>query len=67
MRLLLFMFLLAGVLPLFAQDADVLRHFDYDHKASLDLREVGVEQRTVRINMSMENCSVCLTPGRLDL
>jgi dienelactone hydrolase len=45
MRLLLFIFLLAGVLPLFPQDADVLRHFDYDHKASLDLREVGVEQR----------------------
>jgi hypothetical protein len=46
MRLLLFIFLLAGVLPLFAQDADALRHFDYDHKASPDLREVGVEQRT---------------------
>jgi dienelactone hydrolase len=45
MRLLLFIFLLAGVLPLFAQDADVLRHFDYDHKTSPDLREVGVEQR----------------------
>ena len=45
MRLLLSIFMLAGVVPLFAQDADVLRHFDYDHKASLDVREVGVEHR----------------------
>jgi dienelactone hydrolase len=45
MRLLLSIFLLAGVLPLCAQDPDILRRFDYDHKASLDVREVGVEQR----------------------
>jgi len=45
MQLLLSAILLAAVLPLFAQDTDVLRHFDYDQKASLDLREVGVEHR----------------------
>jgi len=30
---------------LFAQDPDLLRHFDYDQKAPLDIQEVGVEQR----------------------
>src|SRR5271157_6328293 len=32
---------------LFAQnvDADLLRHFDYDQKAPLDIQEVGVEKR----------------------
>jgi dienelactone hydrolase len=33
------------VLPLFAQDADLLRHFDYDQKAALDIQEAGVEHR----------------------
>lgn len=28
-----------------AQSADLLRHFDYDQKAPLDIKEVGVEQR----------------------
>jgi len=28
-----------------AQDAEMLRHFDYDRKASLDIQEVGVELR----------------------
>lgn len=36
--------LLAGV-PLFTQDADLLRHFDYDQKAPLGIQEVGVEHR----------------------
>lgn len=45
MQLLLSAVLLAAVLPLFAQDTDVLRHFDYDQKASLDLQEIGVEHR----------------------
>ena len=45
MQLLLSAILLAAVLPLFAQDTDVLRHFDYDQKASLDLQEIGVEHR----------------------
>jgi dienelactone hydrolase len=31
--------------PVFAQDAEALRHFDYDQKAPLGLKEVGVEQR----------------------
>jgi cephalosporin-C deacetylase-like acetyl esterase len=30
---------------LFAQDAALLRHFDYDQKAPLDVQEAGVEQR----------------------
>src|SRR6202521_2450177 len=29
----------------FAEDADLLRHFDYDQKAPLDVQEAGVEQR----------------------
>src|SRR5580693_2948320 len=45
MQLLLFAILLAAVLPLFAQDADVLRHFDYDQKAAAALQEIGVEHR----------------------
>jgi dienelactone hydrolase len=45
MQLLPSAILLAAVLPLFAQDTDVLRHFDYDQKASLDLQEIGVEHR----------------------
>ena len=36
-------FLLASTL--FAQDPSLLRHFDYDQKAPLDIREAGVEQR----------------------
>jgi len=45
MRLLFPVFLLIAALPLFAQDAAVLRHFDYDQEASLGLQEVGVEHR----------------------
>ena len=45
MQLLLSAILLAAVLPLFAQDTDVLRRFDYDQRASLDLQEIGVERR----------------------
>ena len=30
---------------LFAQDPAILHHFDYEQKAPLDIREVGVEQR----------------------
>jgi dienelactone hydrolase len=45
MQLLLSAILLAAVLPLFVQDTDVLRRFDYDQRASLDLQEVGVERR----------------------
>lgn len=38
---------LASVLTLtaLAQDADLLRHFDYDQKAPLDLQETGVDNR----------------------
>jgi hypothetical protein len=42
--------LLAGILalsalPSLAQDAELLRHFDYDQKAPLELKEIGVERR----------------------
>lgn len=33
------------VSTLLAQDIELLRHFDYDQKAPLDVREAGVEQR----------------------
>jgi dienelactone hydrolase len=45
MQLLLSALLLTVALLLFAQDKDALRHFDYDQKAPLDIREVGVEHR----------------------
>jgi dienelactone hydrolase len=38
-------FLLSLYLPLPAQDAELLRHFDYDRRASLDIKEVGAEKR----------------------
>src|SRR6266478_6866727 len=44
MRLTLTLVLLITSYPLFAQDADLLRRFDYD-KTALDLREIGVERR----------------------
>lgn len=31
--------------PLFAQEPSLLQHFDYEQKATLDLREAGVERR----------------------
>lgn len=37
--------ILGAVLPLLGQDASLLRHFDYDQKAPLDIREAGVERR----------------------
>src|SRR5947209_5365974 len=30
---------------LYAQDAELIRHFDYDQKASLSVKEIGVEHR----------------------
>ena len=33
------------VSALFAQDSSLLRHFDYDQKAPLDIQEIGVEKR----------------------
>ncbi|MFI5114017.1 MAG: alpha/beta hydrolase family protein [Terriglobales bacterium] len=42
-RLLAAIFGLASTL--FAQDPELLRHFDYDQKAPLGIQEVGVEQR----------------------
>ena len=37
--------LLIAAPSLSGQDADLLRHFDYDRKASLDIQETGVEHR----------------------
>src|SRR2546426_2220387 len=37
--------LLLGASPLFAQDAELIRHFDYDQKAPLGIKEMGVERR----------------------
>jgi len=45
MRILGAVMLLISALPLLAQDADLLRHFDYDQKAALDIQEAGVEHR----------------------
>jgi dienelactone hydrolase len=45
MRILCTVLLLTATLPLLAQDADLLRHFDYDQKAAFDMQEAGVEQR----------------------
>jgi dienelactone hydrolase len=45
MRMLLTAILLIGMSRLVAQDAEVLRHFDYDQKAPLHIEEVGVDRR----------------------
>ncbi len=43
--ILLIAVLLLCILPLFAQDAELIRHFDYDQKASLSVKEIGVAHR----------------------
>ncbi len=45
MRTLLAAILLILTSPLLAQDADLLRHFDYDKNAPLGIQETGVEHR----------------------
>jgi dienelactone hydrolase len=45
MRLLLIFILLISVSPLLAQDADLLRRFDYDRAAPIELKEIAVERR----------------------
>jgi len=45
MQILGTVILLIAALPLVAQDADLLRHFDYDQQTSLDIQEAGVERR----------------------
>src|ERR1700704_9303 len=34
-----------STVPLLAQDTELMRHFDYDQKAALGLKEIGVERR----------------------
>ena len=45
MKNMLLLILLTGCAPAFAQDAALLRRLDYDQKAPLDVKELGVEQR----------------------
>jgi hypothetical protein len=45
MRLTLIFVLLISASSLLAQDADLLRRFDYDTKAELDVKEIGVDGR----------------------
>jgi dienelactone hydrolase len=45
MRLTLTLVLLISASPLLAQDTDLLRRFDYDKTAELDVKEIGVERR----------------------
>ena len=45
MRALYTVMLLMAALPLLAQDADLVRHFDYDQTAPLDIQEAGIEHR----------------------
>jgi dienelactone hydrolase len=45
MRTLVTLLVLIAAQMLCAQDADLLRHFDYDKKAPLDIQEVGVDHR----------------------
>ncbi len=45
MRTLLAAILLIATAPSSDQNAEILRHFDYDQKAPLDLQEAGVEHR----------------------
>jgi dienelactone hydrolase len=40
-----FIVLLLSCSPLLAQDPDLVRHFDYDQKAPLGIKEIGVERR----------------------
>ena len=37
--------LLFAAMPLFAQDAELVRHFDYDKKAPINHKQIGMEQR----------------------
>jgi len=45
MKRVLLLILSIGVTPLFARDAGLLRRFDYDKKAPLDVKELGVQRR----------------------
>src|SRR5216684_2939064 len=36
---------LIGAPTLFAQDAELIHHFDYDQKAPLNIRQIGVQHR----------------------
>jgi dienelactone hydrolase len=52
--------LLLVSLPLAAQDAEMLRHFDYDRNAPFDLKELGVEKRG---SVSVHNISYASPKG----
>src|SRR5437667_6290897 len=42
---LIIVLLLLNAAPSLAQDTDLIRHFDYDQKAPLGIKQVGVQQR----------------------
>jgi dienelactone hydrolase len=44
--LLTVVLLLSTVVPLLAQDPELVRHFDYDSKVPLGIKEIAVEQRS---------------------
>ena len=47
MRILIMIFLLTlGAPSAAAQDPDLVRHFDYDQKAPLNIKQIGVQRRT---------------------
>src|SRR2546428_7379582 len=39
------LFLLSTSISLFGQDPDLVRHFDYDQKAPLGIKQIGVQRR----------------------
>lgn len=45
MKKLFLIILLIGCMPSFAQDADLVRRFEYDRRAPLDVKELGFETR----------------------
>lgn len=60
MRSLQICVLLLAVSPLWGQSADLLRHFDYDQKAPIDVQETGVERRG---NVSVHDISYLSPKG----
>ena len=46
-KLIVFMIgvFMSSAITLYGQGAELIRHFDYDQKAPLDVKEIGVEQR----------------------
>ena len=43
--LVLIIILMLGAISALAQDAELLRHFDYDQRAPLNVKQIGVQHR----------------------